>query len=218
MEGNKHVFWQAFIIASLIFWLGILIGVHFEKSRVEELQYFQFNTETDIFDIDLASDIVYGFNMSCDLVDERSIVFADNIYWEARKLEKYDNSNKITEELIFLHRRYDLLRTILWKRIIDNNENCDRKINTIVYLYQYRDPSLTTKATQGTMSSLLLDLKEEYGNKIILIPIAVDTGVESLNVLRDYYGLESTPLIFVNEKNKFETIDSLKGIKETLLN
>ncbi len=215
---NKHVFWQALLIALLVFWLGILIGIYFEKSRVEQLQDFYFNIETDIFDMELASDIVYGFNMDCDQIDDRSLVFADNIYWQARKLEKYDNSNKITAELISLHRRYDLLRTLLWKKIIDHENSCEKKINTVIYLYQYDNPSLTTKATQGTMSSLLLDLKEEYGDKVVLIPIAVDTGVESLDVLGDYYGLDNYPVVFINEKYKFETIDSLVGVREVLLN
>ncbi|MBU0894489.1 MAG: hypothetical protein KKF48_00845 [Nanoarchaeota archaeon] len=216
MSNNKNVFWQALVIALIVFWMGILIGIYFEKSRVEKLQDFYFNIETDIFDFQLASEIIYGFGLSCDSINNESIYFADKVYWEARQLEKYDNSNKITEELISLHRRYDLLRTLLWENVIMAKEKCGGKINTIVYLYQYNNPSLTTKATQGTMSSLLLDLKGEYGDKIVLIPIAVDTNVESLNALRDFYDLEKTPIIFVNEAQKFETIDSLKEIRQFL--
>ena len=216
MANNKNAFWQAFVIASLIFWLGVLIGVYFENSRAENVRDFYFDIETDIFDFELSSDIVYNFNLDCEKLNDQSIIFADNIYWEAKKLEKYDNSNKLTSEMVSLHRRYDLLRTILWEKIIEKKKVCVNKVNTVIYLYQYDDPSLTAKATQDTMSNFLLDLKENYGDKIVLIPIAVDTNVESLKILRDYYGLNFVPMIFVNEKYKFETINSLEDIKESL--
>ena len=51
--SNKHVFWQAFVVAFVIFWTGILIGVWFEDSRYNDLEKFYFNSETDLFDISL---------------------------------------------------------------------------------------------------------------------------------------------------------------------
>lgn len=215
MLGNKHVFWQAFVIASVIFWIGILIGVFFEKSRIEDLNKFYFDSETDISDFGLASEIVYNSNLSCNLINEKSVFFADKIYTQARELEKYDESNKITSELISLHRRYDFLRVVLWRDIIEVKKKCGQ-VNTVVYLYQYSKPDLATKAVQETMSNYLLDLKEKYGNKVILIPIAVDTNIESLNVLRDSYSLNKYPVIFVNEKYKFETIESLETVEKYL--
>lgn len=216
--NNKHVFWQAFLIASAIFWIGILLGTFFEKSRVENIKDFYFDSETDVFDFQLASEIVYGFNMDCSIVNEKSVFFADQIYEQAKKLEKYDNSNKLTKELISLHKRYDLLRTMLWRNTIENKKRCGETINTVIYLYQYDNPSLTTKATQGTMSNFLFDLKDEYGDKIVLIPIAVDTGIESLNILRENYGLDNYPVIFINEKAKFENWNSLDGARKFLYN
>lgn len=215
MLENKHVFWQAFVIASVIFWIGILIGVYFEKSRIEDLNKFYFDSETDISDFGLASEIVYNSNLSCNIINEKSVFFADKIYLQARELEKYDESNKITSELISLHRRYDFLRVVLWRDIIEVKKKCGQ-VNTVVYLYQYSKPDLATKAVQETMSNYLLDLKEKYRDKVILIPIAVDTNVESLNVLRDSYSLNKYPVIFVNEKYKFETIESLETLEKYL--
>ena len=213
--GNKHVFWQAFVIASVIFWMGILIGIYFEKSRVENLDKFYSDSETNILDFGLASKIVYNSNLSCDIINQKSVFFADQIYLQARELEKYDESNKITAELISLHRKYDFLRTMLWRDIIENKERC-KGGNIIVYLYQYDKPSLTTRAVQQTMSNSLIDLKKKYGEKIILVPFAADTNVESLNIMRTLYGLDKYPVIFVNEKHKFETIESLETIEKYL--
>ena len=60
------------------------------------------------------------------------------------------------------------------------------------------------------------DLKNEYGNNIILIPIAADTGVESLNLIRGVYNIDKIPVVIVNEKYKFDSLGSLKEIRAVL--
>jgi len=167
-------------------------------------------------DFELSSKIIFQTNQSCDRVVEKSVFLANVVYAEALKLEKYDSSNKLTERFELLHRRYDLLRTMLWKDIIDNKKICNSKINTVVYLYEYTNPSFETKGMQGAMSNYLGDLKNEYGDKIILIPIASDTDLDSLNSLKEAYNITKIPMIFVNEKYKFDTLDSLKDIREAI--
>ena len=61
-------------------------------------------------------------------------------------------------------------------------------------------------------------MKERHGDKVILIPIAHDTGVKSLELLREKYGLEETPVVFVNEKVKLTDLSSFADIEGHLLN
>jgi hypothetical protein len=216
MFNNKHFFWIAFVLASLIFWFGILLGISFEKSRVDEVKNVYFDSETEIFDFEISSDLILDLNMSCDMIYQKSILFADSIYKEASKLEKYDDSNKITEGIVPIHKRYDLLRTLLWKDLINARLKCEKKTNVVVYFYEYVDPSLTTRGMQGTMSNFLVELKKEYENDIILIPIAVDTGLGSLQILLDYYGLDKAPSIFINEEIKLESLSDLKDFDKSI--
>jgi hypothetical protein len=217
MFKNKHVFWIALVVAFFVFWFGILLGISFEKGRIDEIRDFYFESETNIFDFELSSDIIRNSNLSCEMIYEQSILFADRIYKEASKLEKYDDSNKITRELVYLHRRYDLLRTMLWMDLIQAKDRCEGDVNVIVYFYDYVDTDLTTKAVQGTMSNFLVELKQKYEDKIILIPIAVDTGVESVEILREHYGLEEVPGVFINEEIRLEDIADLKNFDEKTL-
>lgn len=216
MVNNKHVFWQAFVIASLIFWIGILIGVFFENQRTQKLEDVYSNYETELFDFELYSDIIFNSNFTCNHITKESIILADKIYAEALKLEKYDTSNKITKDLIQLHKRYDLLRTMLWNNIIQTNKKCNLNINTVIYLYKYDNPSLTTKGIQGAMSNLLIDLKEKHKNKIILIPIAIDTEVKSLELMKKNYGITTFPSIFINQKHLITELKSLEYIEKYL--
>jgi hypothetical protein len=217
MVNNKHVFWMAAVIALAVFWTGIVLGVIFENSRVNELEGNYFDSETDIFDYQLLSDISFDSDANCSVILERSVIFADRIFEEAVKLEKYDSSNKVTQELITLHRRYDFLRTLLWDKIIKSKKECGALVNTAVYLYEYDNPSVQTKATQAAMSNFLVDLKREYEDNLILIPIAGDTNIESLTFMREIYDLDSFPVILINEKFKFETLESLKDVSEVLI-
>jgi hypothetical protein len=216
MIGNKHSLWQALIIASIIFWAGILLGVLFENSRTSKLQDFYLDSETEMFDIQLKGDILELLNFNCGTELSETINFADRIYEEAKTLEKYDSSNKITENIITLHKRYDLLRTILWKDAIELQESCPEKVNTVVYLYQYIEPSINTQAKQITLSKVTLELKNKYQDEIILIPIAYDTGVKSLNLLKAKYDLNEFPVIIINQEHKITELSSVEQLEQYL--
>ncbi len=214
--NQKSIFIQALIASALVFVVGFLIGVYFEDNRVNLMKDTFYDSETKMNDFELSSKITFQSNQSCDTIVEKSVALANKVYAEALTLEKYDNSNKLTQRFEPLHRRYDLFRTMLWKDIIDNKKICKNKINTVVYFYTYVNPSFETKGIQGAMSNYLGDLKNEYGDRIILIPIAADTQLDSLNSLREIYNITKIPVIFVNEKYKFETLESLKDIKKAL--
>jgi hypothetical protein len=213
---NKNVFWQAFIIAMVLFWAGILLGVYFEHSRIESVQNFYSVSETEINDFQLSSEIVFGENLSCETLNEKSIFFADKIYREAIKLEKFEDSNQITDEGLVLHRKYDLLRTILWTEIIKNKDICGDNLNTVIYFYEYIEPSFEIRTQQGAMSSFLIDLKERMGKDVVLIPIAADTGVMSIEMLLEKYNITSIPSVIVNEKHVINELSSLEDIEKYL--
>jgi len=214
--SNKHIFWQALVVALVIFWSGILLGVWFEEARIDKSKQLFYDSETNIFDIMLQGQILTYNNFSCELIKAESIVFADKVYEEARQLEKYDASNKITEDALRLHKRYDLMRTLLWSNLIDGQKRCKSDINTVVYLYQYKEPSVDTQARQATMSKVLLDLKKKYTNDIILIPIAYDSEIKSLDYLMVRYNLDKEPTIFINQQYKIKELVTLEQLERYL--
>ena len=99
---SKHVFWQALVVSLIIFWAGIMIGILFENSRADTLTQVYFDSETDIFDIMLQQNMLSDGQLSCDSSIAESRLFADRIYYEAKELEKYDSSTKLTDEIINL--------------------------------------------------------------------------------------------------------------------
>ena len=125
--------------------------------------------------------------------------FADKIYTEAVLLSRYDDQ-QLTAGAELAQKRYALLRTLLWMNVIKTQENCNKDFNSIIYLYDHDTKDLTKKAEQKVWSKILEDLKEDMGQDIILIPIAIDEKFTSLNSIIESYKIEKLPAIIVNGK------------------
>ena len=194
-----------------------MLGILFENSRTSKLENFYKSSETQIFDVQLTGNLLLNsLNPDCSIALQENIDFADKIYEEAKTLEKYDASNKITDDIIKLHSRYDLLRTMLWLNVIGLQEKCPNETNIVVYLYQYVEPSINTQAKQIAISKVTSDLKKKYGDKVLLIPLAYDTGVKSLNLLRSKYQINEFPVVIINQKNKINDLTTVEELEKYL--
>ncbi len=214
LQSKKHVFWQALFVTILVFSLGIVIGIYFEQMRVDESNILFYESEIALFDAFALSKLPEAGNFSCDNLVGANLKFADRIYNEARVLEKYDESSKITQSLKSIHRKYDLLRTILWMNVIDVEGECN--IDSVVYFYVYDTEDIGVKSEQVVFSRVLRDLKEDKGGELILIPIAVDSEISSLDYLLDVYGVDEFPSILVNEEHLITNISSKEEIEKYL--
>ena len=211
LENKKHVFWQAFFMTVLFFGLGLVFGVYLEQLRTDEINTIFYNSEASLYDSFALGQLFNDPSVSCDSLNEISVTFADKIYNEARDLEKFDDSNKLTDSLKAVHKKYDLLRTLLWMNIISARENC-ANINTVVYFYEYDAEEVSLRAKQTVWERILGDLKAQLGNEIILIPIAVDQEITSLDFLLKKYNIEEFPAVIINEKvilYEHETVEEL---------
>jgi len=216
MVNTKHAFWQALFSAILIFGVGLILGFYFENSRNQQVEKNLINSEVNVLDSQLMQQINENFDIGCTESKEKLIALADSIYSEAQLLEKYSSSSQLTDILEVLHKRYDILRLILWTQSIELKKKCGSDFNTVVYIYQYKDPSVKVKSEQITFSRFLEDLKVKYGQEIILIPIAGDLDLKSVDLVKNSYSIDSYPAIIVNEEQVIRSVDELKDIEKAL--
>lgn len=214
--SSKNVFWEAFIIAGAFFVLGILLGIVFESGRVQNINRFYEDSEIALKDSATLNNLISSGEYNCEIGISAYSNFADRIYKEAKLLERYDNAEKINDELKTAHRKYSLLRTILWINFIEARKECPTEINSVVYLYNYETQDLAERATNSVWSKILSDLKQEKGNDLILIPIAVDSDLVSLNLLIEELNISNFPAIIINEQEAIYEISSSKEISELL--
>lgn len=171
-------------------------------------------SETNLLDIQLFSRLIDGSDDRCEFLIEENINFGNKVYRDAIKIDEYEDARKLTPELIDQHRKYDLLRTLFWINSIKIKEKCG-STSTIVYLYDYGTDQIEIEAKQKAYSTYLSDLKEDFGKDIVLIPIAKNMDLSSLDVLRARYQFNETGII-VDEKIFIRKVEDLHKIREYL--
>ncbi len=202
IENKKHVFWQALFLTILFFLLGLVFGVYMEQLRADGVSVAFYQSEVSLYDSFALGKLLDNNLTSCADLKEATINFADKIYDEARQLEKYDTKSELTDSMKTIHRKYDLLRTLLWMNTLEIKQRCG-DLNTVVYLYDYGTEDIEIKSKQNVFGKILNDLKNEKGGDVLLIPIAVNQEIESFSYLMKRYGISDFPVIFVNEKKAF---------------
>lgn len=188
------------------------MGVILENWRSSQISNLYQQSELDLFDIKLQSEIYTLEEFECKDAVEKNIIFADKIFEEAKLIEKYESANKLTKNIKIQHKKYDLLRTNLLLNSIKIKEKCKNNYNEIVYFYKYNDLSINTKAKQEVFSKLLEDLKNEKGYDLLLIPIAGDNDITAVSLLLEKYGIKELPTILINRKTKITDIKTAEEI------
>ena len=215
-EHQHHIFLEAFFLAMVLFVLGLLLGVFIESGRTGNVANQYLRSEVNMLDIQIQTELVKQNGLECDLVIAKNIEFGNMVYEDAKLLEKYEESNRLTEsELREQHRRYDILRTLFWLNSIEIKKKCDENFHTVVYLYDYKPQDLILESKQRVYSTYLLDLKEQYGDSIMLIPIAKNMQLSSLDLILSKYNLNTTSII-IDEKFVIDSVEDLGKIDKIL--
>lgn len=215
--GNpKNVFWEALLLAVVIFIIGLFIGIAFESSKLDEINRYYAESEIFLMDIFAVNSIIDSDDVNCSMLINSNIEFADKIYNEALTLEKYEQSGKINEGMKLAHWKYDLLRTFLWMNTVQIKERCPGDFSYVVYLYEYDTDDLVKKATQRVWSEILFEFKQDLGDEIILIPIAITGNLTSLNYFIEKYEISEFPVIIVNNEHIISEVSSIEDIKKYL--
>ena len=212
MTNEKNAFWSAFIITVFIFSIGILMGIILENWRSNQISNLYQQSELDLLDIKLQSEIYTLEEFNCEDAVEKNINFADKIFEEAKVIERYESANKLTDNIKIQHKKYDLLRTNLLLNSIKIKQKCKNNYNEVVYFYKYNDISIDTKAKQETFSKLLEDLKNKEGYNMLLIPIAGNNDISAVSLLLEKYDINELPTILINRKTKITEIKTAEEI------
>ncbi|MEK6927697.1 MAG: hypothetical protein AABX11_04660 [Nanoarchaeota archaeon] len=212
---NKRIFWQALLSTLLIFGIGLILGLFLENYRSDNAEVMLINSEVRILDEQLRISSLGVINVSCDTVRSNTFDFANEIYLEALKLEDYDSSHKFKDTFLVLHKRYDLLRFLLWTEVLGLEQRCGQTFHTIVYLYDYSSDDLQQKARQNYFGRYLGELKEKYPEDMLLLPIAADMDLSSVNYVLDKYEIANMPAVIfdgqvvITENDDLVNLDKL---------
>ena len=219
-NDSRNAFWQALILTVAIFLIGISIGIAYEGSRLTKVNDYYTLSEIslmDAFALSKLTDVINATDAaSCKVLIDSNTEFADRIYNEAIILERYEDSGRLTDSIKLSHKKYDLLRTLLWINLMNIPETCKKDTSVIIYLYEYNTEDLVKKATNRVWSRILFDLKQKVGNNILLIPIAADSDLTSLNSLILKFNISDYPVLIIDDKKVLFEVGSVDEIEKYL--
>jgi hypothetical protein len=206
------VFLQALALTVVVFLIGMYSGVVLEENRFVRMNEYFIDSEVTMLDIMAHDNMVNDLNVSCAMLKQVNFDLLNKVYEQSIILEDYENSGRVTKTIDDVHKKYDSLRSYLWINSIKVKERCGNNFDTIVYFYNYEEEELTKRAEQNVWSKVLYEIKQEKGDSVALIPIAVDSDLKSLNILLGEYSVDIYPSVLINEEVVFSELASKDDI------
>lgn len=217
IKNQKYIFLYALVLTFLVFNLGIFFGYMLESSRIGKINTMYLNAENELLDQITQKDALDVLDLNCDLLVEENIKFGDKIFNEALEIQKYEEANRINNDIIFQHKRFDLLRALFWMNSLKIKQQCNSDYHNLVYFYKYNNPTIEQESKQDFFSNLLKEIKEKKGNDVMLIPIAADNDLPSINLLIEKYNITELPTILIDEKIKLSDVRTMEDIEKYLI-
>jgi len=214
LKSKKHVFWEALLITIVIFLAGLFLGMLIEANNSSKISDLYTQSEISLTDASAAARLTEELEPDCEVIRRVNIDLANRVYEEAKLLELYEDSGKLTDSMKLLHKKYDLLRTLLWSSNQKSLERCEN-YNLLVYLYQYGSEDTGIKAAQNVWSKILLEVRSENEN-ILLLPIAANQNLTSLEILTEEYKIEKLPALVINNEQVLYNIENPEAVQNFL--
>jgi len=218
IKSKYRIFIETLILTLLILLVGFFIGLFVENYRTSKMVDNYNAFEISAFDLKLQN---YYYQImdesSCNNSIEQNFFFADKIYKDGLNLERYEQANQLTKNILLEKKKYVLLKTELWLNSILLKKKCGDSIHTVVYVYsQNEGGSVSKDAEQAAISDVLRQIKEEKGNTIILIPIAGDLRLDIVDLQLRVYNVTSLPVVIIDEKVVLTGFSSKEEIEKFL--
>ena len=216
VKNRNFVFLETLIITLALLIIGFSIGFLLESLRTNSVVENYKNFEIEALDLKLQN---YYYQImdsaSCENAIKQNFIFADNLYDKGLLIEQYEKANQISEELLLEKKRYVLLKTELWLNSQILKKKCNNPFHTIVYLYS-NNANKVKQAEQRAVSDELRMIKENYGNKVILLPIAGDLELDIVDMQLRVYNITYFPSTIIDEKTVLNGFNSKEEIEKYL--
>ena len=213
MEFPKHIFLTSLLITIVIFLAGLFLGWNLDTMRSAEISNTLRSNELDTESYLLEQTFWEGLGGSdCTFAEPRLNSLSVELAELGQYLNEYQQKNIFEEEEFqYLARRYFLLEIKGYILYNELKETCDIHNTVILYFYGNDDPD---SERQG----YVLDKVVERSNGTIdIFSINKDfDGDQTLEIVKLYYNITTTPTIIINEEIKQEGYVSYEEILELL--
>lgn len=201
-----YYFIEALALTIMLFIGGFMLGLLMENNRNSELATSYLSVEVEILDLGAKLDISNLGKYTCSELILRNSEIGDEIYSQALIFQRYEDAAIFTKDkLVEEHRKFDILRTMFWINSVKIKDRCGSRVfDTVVYLYDYPVEDMSSVAKQRVMESITAEIKGKIDGNIVLIPIAKDLNISTLDsMIEKYSNINESAVLVVNEDAVF---------------
>jgi hypothetical protein len=211
----RSIYIQSLIVSILIFLSGIMTGIWIDNYRVsmvrKELLESSVYWDDSLF---LTKYMDFFGKNSCELSLDFLLLFNEKIYKRGKEIEKIIRQNVFSPEMIEEWKKYTLLQANFWMNSVELKRKCNFTYHTVVHLQQFFAKNPSEISENRAQSTIMLNLKEMCGNRIMLIPLTVDLNLTSVDIVLSYYNITKLPAVIIDEKYIFQGLTPLEKLKE----
>jgi hypothetical protein len=203
------------ILTIFIFLIGVMIGITIDNYRLSSARKSISESEIRWNDAQLLNLHLERLGSDyCNLALEENLAYNDKIYDYGSNIEKTIDATRFTPEIEQEWRRYVLLQTQFWFNSIDLKEKCGFDYYNIVHISRKKNSTTQEEINNKIQSTILLDLKEKCGNKIMLIPLTADVNLIVIDSIIKQFNITSFPAIVINEKYVFQGLTTMEELNK----
>ncbi|MBR9690664.1 hypothetical protein GOV08_03185 [Candidatus Woesearchaeota archaeon] len=223
IEDNKRraIIAIAVIAAIVLYMSGVLSGLYankiLKKETEEDISLFKLETKSGLEDMrsyisflesnlnSIQLEQIFVETLEHDQMCEFSSISLNNLveqlrfYWQRLpfRIEEYEKNNRQTEEYKLLKQQYTQISLRTWIIARSLQQKCDTDLVHGLYFYN-ADCDLCI--TQGEELDKLKRTLDKKGTDVLIFTIDFDSKEPLVGYLRDYYRLNSTPSVVINDE------------------
>jgi thiol-disulfide isomerase/thioredoxin len=196
MTITDNVYLRAAVLTTVVFTVGVIIGLWLGQEKVSSLETGLTNLKGSIANTELQFlllDTLKG-NMSCNYLLTQADSLANESGVLAVEVDRYENAQKI-DDASFVQLKTSYITVLIndWLTLEKIKRTCGGTYATVLYFYSNKkcDKCLD----QGIVLSYL---KEKLGNDIMTFALDGDLGMSVVNSLKAAYGITEYPTLVIN--------------------
>ena len=221
LKKRNLIIVAAVIISVILYMAGVLSGIFANKVVKEEAKHDISNlkketkqdlnslqTYVEFLDINLKNmqlEQTFTETLNHDdmckfsSISMNALVNQLEFYWSKLpfRLEEYEKNNKITDEYFLLKDQYAHLSIRTWMLAKSQYEKCNMNV---VHGLLFYSANCNACVEQGKQIDLLNKKISSMGSNLIMFPVDFNSKQIIVRILEDYYSINSTPAIIINDK------------------
>lgn len=199
-KRRNIIFVEAAILTIAIYFFAIIFNGYLDTQRIEDLDYNLANSSVSLYNIEVSESFFENFKDDSNCKDRKKFIFDSfgNLKTIGKDLTNYGKlflkSN--IEHSKLRQREYFLRELLLYKKVLDYNEDCSEdKIVPVIYFFD----SLSTELDKQSL--ILEQYYMNHENKTIVFSFDINFENEPiLEEIKDSYDITSYPFIIIGNK------------------